>query len=182
MIRWPCASVVAALAGLTIAGCASSGARVDSAHHGVAAFVGYRWQVTRLHDQRGMVAVVRSRRAEIGFTRDGYVLGNDTQNGIQGRYRATRDGYTVTDVLAGAVGGTGSDAKATRVIEDIDAMFISVSTSLTSSSPTSIGVRVHLHGPTLVLTRGTTSVTLVRAGTQSNLVGPAGPSQTQSAS
>jgi hypothetical protein len=182
MARSLCAAIIGGLAGLAIAGCASSGAEADSAHHGVAALLGYRWQVEHLHDQSGTLAVARARRAEIGFTKDGYVLGNDTQNGVQGRYRSTSDGYAVTDFAGGLVGGTGGDPEATRIIAGIDTMFVSVSTSLASSSPVSVGVRVNLHGDTLVLTRGTTSVTLVRAGIQPNFVGPTGPSQTPSAS
>jgi hypothetical protein len=182
MRRSWCAAIISGLAGLAIAGCASSGAETESAHHGVAALVGYRWRVAHLDDQSGTTAVAPSIGAEIGFTKDGYVLGNDTQNGVQGRYRSTSDGYAVTDFAGGLVGGTGGDPEATRIIEGIDTMFVSVSTSLASSSPASVEVRVSLNRDTLTLTRGTTSVTLVRAGIQPNLVGPTGPSQTPSAS
>jgi hypothetical protein len=117
--------------------------------------IGYRWRVTHLVDATGPLPVPSSLRAEIGFTRDGYVLGNDSVNAMQGNYEATDGGYSVR-----SGGGTfalygGSDPVRRRTIDAVDAMFI--------NRPT---VKQSLDGDILTLRTGGITLTLQRAGVQ----------------
>jgi hypothetical protein len=175
------AASLGAVAALAIAGCASSGSASATPKNGVASAVGYRWRVDQIRDGHGVLSIARSSHAEIALTRDGYVLGSDTVNGLQGRYRATRIGYAVTEPIIGGVGGTGGAPDQARIVSALDAMFAATSDSLTATPPKRIDVAVTTRGRTLVLTRGAISVTLVRARTEPNFVNAGGPSQTPTA-
>jgi hypothetical protein len=175
-------AALGAVTALAIAGCASSAPASPGPRNRIASVVGYRWRALTVQDGHGVLSVARSSHAEVAFTRDGYVLGNDTMNGLQGRYRATRVGYAVTDPVMGAVGGTGGSPDRTRIVNAVDAMFAATSGSLAATPPTSIDVAVTTRGGTLNLTRDAISVTLVRAETEPDFVGPGGPSQTSTPS
>ena len=145
---------------------------------------GYRWQVTRVLDPAGSFAVAPTPKpAGIGFTRDGYVLGDDTINALQGRVASvpgSPDAYEVVDAASTLVGSTRLSAQRQRLVDAVDGMVFSVASS-PQGQPPPVQVRVHLDGDTLTLTRDGTTLTLTRAGAQPDFFAGASPTPTASA-
>ena len=148
---------------LSLAGSGDNGGRGVAGTGSLTGVVGYRWQVTQIVDSQGTLAVPPQVDAEIGFTSDGYVLGDDTVNPLQARYQPTAHGYDVQSVIVGGVGSTTRDPALQRMISAVDAMFFS-----TASEP--IGIRedvdVTLHGEALTLSSRGVVLTLTRLGPQ----------------
>lgn len=131
----------------------------------VAGIVGYRWDVIGVQDEHGTISVPKSLGAEVGFTRDGHVFGDDTVNALQGRYRATPGGYRVQHGGTTYVGYAGTDPIRQRVIAAVDGLFLAYAAT-PDSIPTPVTVAVHLDGDRLSLRHGATTVILTRAGRQ----------------
>lgn len=127
--------------------------------------IGYRWRVVHIVDSQGALSVPGSLHAEIGFTRDGHVSGDDTVNALSGNCEATADGYIVHHVTSSAVGYVGGDPVHDRAVAAVDAMFTDVSEQ---GSLDVVRVGVSVAGDTLILTRGEFTVTLQHAGTEAN--------------
>lgn len=127
--------------------------------------VGYKWRVIGLDDAQGTMSVPASLQREIGFTSDGYVLGDDTVNALQANYHATRDGYSVHDAGGTLAGYAGDDVIRTRVIAAVDAMFLSAVPGARRTA-SAVVVTVLLHGNSLALRRLGTGLRLERAGVQ----------------
>jgi DNA-directed RNA polymerase specialized sigma24 family protein len=131
--------------------------------------VGHRWRVTGLHDAHGTLAVPTSLRAEVGFTRDGYVLGDDTVNALQGRYRETTDGYTLRDGGTTLAAYAGKDPDRLRVIAAVDALFLVIVDSVGSRQPApTVRVAARFDGQRLTLERGGTVLSFTRSGPQAD--------------
>jgi hypothetical protein len=127
--------------------------------------IGFHWRVTQVVDAHGRVTVPRSWRAEIGFSPDGRVLGNDTVNALQADYAVDRGGYVARDAAIGAVGVAGVTPLRARTIGAVDAMFLTVATG-PGQSAQPVRVAVRLHDDTLTLRRHRSTLTLIRAATQ----------------
>jgi hypothetical protein len=164
-----CVAAVAALvAALTWSDDAGSGGAAHPGQGGFADVLGYRWQVTGLVDDAGALSVPDAHGAMIGYTHHGYVLGDDSVNSIGAHYTATNDGYTVSDAATTLVGYAGGDPVRKRVIAAVNAMFFSIADSA-EAAPPPVEVSVRLDGDTLTLVSGDTTLTLTRAGEQSEL-------------
>lgn len=126
--------------------------------------VGYRWRVTEIEESGTtpgpMPRVLASLHAEIDFTRDGYVLGNDTVNALQANYRTVPAGYTVRNAVSSAVGTAGMTPRRKRIVAAVDALFFN------SRAGRPVTVQVFLTGNRLLLARGSVGIFLRRAGTQ----------------
>ena len=70
------------------------------AHVTAAAFVGYRWNLVALDDSTGHLVVPSTLHPRIEFAPDGTFGGDDTVNGLGGRYRVTAHGYSTADILS----------------------------------------------------------------------------------
>ena len=75
-----------------------------------------------VHDAVGRLSPVAPETAVIGFTRDGYVLGDDTLNPVQSRYHVEASGYRADTPTIGGVGFGGSHTRL-RLIKAVDSMF-----------------------------------------------------------
>lgn len=123
--------------------------------------VGYRWRLVRLNDSYGSLPVPASLHAQIAFAPNDYVLGNDTVNALQGRYRITASGYAVRNAGTTLVGVGDVPQQRKRTIAAVDAMFFPV-----ESAPGNVEVAVSVHGSMLTLRRTGFTLTLRRAGVQ----------------
>lgn len=146
----------------------------------LAGVVGHRWRVVGLTDPAGHLRVPVSLHAQVGFTRDGYVLGDDTLNALQANYRATADGYTVRNFASSAVGSAGLPPQRARTVSAVDAMFTG-SGEPGGTTPAQATVGVSVHGATLTLRRGPVTLTLHRSGSQPDFFAQR-PSRTTTAS
>jgi hypothetical protein len=148
-----------------------AGSRDKSAGGGpLAGVVGSRWRVVRVADSRGSVSVPASLRAAIGFTKDGYVVGDDTVNAVDGEYRETTAGYTVRDVAQTLVGSTGRDQFRERITNAVDAMFMTVMGSVKAAPPLVV-VEVKLTADRLTLHRNAVVLMLERVAAQPDFSG-----------
>ena len=159
------AVVVLALLPAMIASHHGRSSRGATGGSSISGAVGYRWRLTQLVDSQGKLSASSARPAQIGFTRDGYVLGDDTVNALQGIYHLEPGGYRVTDSASSAAGTTGGDPMQERTTRAVDDMFISTTTSLTDTPPP-VMVQASRQGDTLTLHRGAVTLTLRRAGDQ----------------
>jgi hypothetical protein len=155
-------AVVAIVATLLVSGHRGPG---QAGTDPLAGVIGYRWRVIQLADQRGAVSLPKSLDAQIGFTRDGYVLGNDTVNAMQGKYQVTAGGYTVRDGGGTLAGYVGDDPLRTRLINAVDAMFVTV-VATGEQTPPPLIVQASLTSGTLTLRRDGTTLTLEQHGRQ----------------
>jgi hypothetical protein len=163
--------IAVALAVTATHGDGGAGSRDNSASGGsMTGVVGSRWRVVSVADSHGSVGVPASLPAAIGFTRDGYVLGDDTVNGVDGKYRRTAAGYTVRDVAQTLVGTTGRDQVRERITNAVDAMFFTI-TGSGSDTPSPVIVEVKLTAGTLTLRRNAVVLTLSRDGAQPDSFG-----------
>lgn len=134
----------------------------------LAGVVGYRWQVTHVVDPLGSVDMPSSLTADVGFTGNGYVLGDDTVNSLQAKYTPATGGYEVRGTVTSAVGSVGLDPIQKRTIAAVDALFLV--TDSDSSGAASLIVQVTLADTgVLTLEHGGFQVTLTRAGPQPDL-------------
>lgn len=138
----------------------------------LAGIVGYRWRVEQLVDDQGATAVPSSLRAEIGFTRDGHVLGDDTINALQANYTPTGSGYTVHDAGSTLVGsGNRLHPIQARTVRAVDALFLQ--TVDANQPPPAVTVTAALSDQGLLTLRHAgIRLTLTRAGAQPDF--PAG--------
>lgn len=128
--------------------------------------VGYRWQVFRVVDSSGALSVPASLHAQVAFAPNGYVLGNDTVNAIQGKYRVTGAGYTVRNSSTTLVGVGDVSQQRKRTIAGVDAMFSAVVTTPSNGRPRPFEVAVSLRNGTLTLSRAGFTLILHRDGVQ----------------
>ena len=126
-----------------------------------AAMVGPAWRLTRLRDGFGTMTVPAARNqhdtATLTFKPQGELDGNDGVNGIDARYRVTRDGYVVRGpVMVGGVGGLGgpADSPVARIEAAIDACFY------VTRAPTEVTLKIR--GNTMTLRAPHRTLTLVR--------------------
>jgi hypothetical protein len=180
-LRRPASRSFARLAAVTTAAAVVAGVAVLAAFlvvdrgessHGpagsdaLAGVVGYRWQVTHLVDDHGPANVPGSLAAEIGFTRDGYLLGDDTLNPLQAKYTPTVDGYDARDVIVGGAGSVGPlDSIQARTRIAVDSLFFTTSSEPILVSP-DLRVTVSVSDATLTLQRDGVELTLARVGVQ----------------
>jgi hypothetical protein len=139
------------------------------------AIIGYRWRVVEVVDSHGALSVPSALEARIGFSRDGYVLGKDTVNALQGNYELTNGDYRVRN------GGTTLiahqyDHDRERIIAAVDAMFYSVGKP--GESPPDLIVQARLEREQLSLKRDDITLTLERVGTQPDMLAPPSPTTT----
>ncbi len=153
-----------------------SGGGNQPAGGSLAELLGSKWRVVSLTDSRGPLRVPASLHPTIGYTRDGYVLGDDTVNALQGRYQATADGYTVLDPASTAVGSTSMPPDRYRVVQAVDGLFMPMATR-SDPNPPRITVSVSFEAGMLTLHAGSVSVTLRRLGAQQDFFAGA-PSST----
>jgi hypothetical protein len=145
----------------------------------LAGVVGDRWQVTQVLDAQGTLSVPNSLRAEVGFTRDSYVLGDDTVNALQGNYEPTSNGYSLRNAGSTLVGTSGTDPVRERIRQAVDAVFFTVNPPGQTQTPPLLIVEVNLAGDTLTLQHDGTTLTLERAGLQPDFFSqPASPTPT----
>jgi hypothetical protein len=172
--RRPARMLAAAAAVVAVVGVAIVAAILVSGHRGddrqagtdpLAAALGYRWRVIQVADSHGSSPVSAPLDAQIGFTRDGYVLGDDTVNALQGEYRATSGGYAVRNSAETLVGSTRNDPLRNRLIAAVDAMFFSVVAN-PDETPPAVVIDMAVDGDRLTLHRGDTTLTLERVGPQ----------------
>lgn len=128
--------------------------------------VGYRWQVVGLTDSFGSLPVPAALHAQIGFTRDGYVLGKDSVNALQANYHVTAQGYAVRNATTTLIASTHMSPQQKRTVAAVDAMFSSTPGKPGGSRPLQKEVVVRLHRDTLTLSRAAVTLTLHRTGTQ----------------
>lgn len=155
------ACVVVALAALTLV-LRSPHEATPAGGDALAGVIGWRWKVTAVAEPSGRTSVPSSSTAEVDFTPDGHVGGDDTVNGLYGRYHRIAGGYRVTDASSTLVGGTGP---APLVTTAIDHLFVEIAPSA-GQRPAPVLVRVTLHGRVLTLQRSPYTLTLRRAGPQ----------------
>jgi hypothetical protein len=161
------AGVVALVVGITVVAnhhgnTPVSGPATVSTRPSVSSVVGYRWAVTQVRDAEGTVAVPAGSGAYIGFTRDGYLLANDTLNPMQANYELTDSGYRVDNAAVGLIGlGPGAESDWLRIIAGIDAVFVP-----TISDPAPLSVTVRFEGDTLTLSHADVTLTLRKTGAQ----------------
>lgn len=151
------------LAVAVVGGCGSSvhtGSSTALAH-----VSGYRWRVVEIHDRAGTLRTPATSTARVSFTRDGYVLGDDTVNALQGRVHPTTRGYTVSDSAATLVGYAGDDKTVLRTVAAVDAMFFIVAKSADAPAP-DVQVQVTANGDTVTLHAGDTELVLARSGAE----------------
>jgi hypothetical protein len=128
---------------------------------GGAGFVGYRWKLVAIDDSHGHATVPGALHANIGFSRDGKIFGDDTVNGWSGVYRLTKDGFEVPKAGGTDVGMPSGQSLRTRVVEAVDVCFITLTPHPGGVVPVA-RVSAHVHGDTLTLQVLTTTLTLVR--------------------
>ena len=185
MTRYVSISLLAAGLLVSSAGCASRDPDPTSGRSNpFAGVVGDRWRVTEVRDRLGALAVRSSIDAQLGFTRDHYVVADDTVNPLSGRYRLTHNGYEVRDAATGTIGGTGGDPDRERIVNDIDTLFRApasrdIDPGFTAPPPFEVAASVH--GDVLRLRRSGITVTLIRTGHQPD-VGTMAPSATTTVS
>lgn len=177
------AAAAVAIVAAVLAVFAARGNRTNNPAAGdsLAGVVGFRWQVTHLVDARGGLDVPASLHAEMGFTRDGYVLGDDSVNTMSVQYTATEDGYSVGPAGSSLVGYAGSPGSVqTRTKDAVDALFFDLSSSvIRNSSPFTVTVTLDDQG-VLTLEHADTQLTLARIGPQPDFAQPASPTATAS--
>lgn len=122
--------------------------------------VGNRWRVTHIQDARGMFPVPSTFVVELGFTRDGFVIGSDSVNALQGKVAFKDGGYIVSGGGGTLAGYAGPDLARKRAIAVVDAMFF--------NRPV---VAMDVRGDELTLRRNETLLVLRKAGSQPNLRG-----------
>jgi len=144
----------------------------DGSNHGpaggdaLAGVIGYRWQVTHFVDDQGQVDVPGSIDAEIGFTRDGYLLGDDAVDPLQAKYTPTADGYEARDVILGGAGSTAPiDSIQGRTRIAVDSLFFTTHSEPILVSP-DLRVTVSVTAGTLTLRHDGVELTLTRVGSQ----------------
>lgn len=118
-----------------------------------APFVGYKWTLVSVHDKQGDLVVPQASRASVAFAPDGEILGSDNVNAYGGRYSLMPNGYRVSDVGVGGVGGVGTDPLQAQITEAIEAAFGGT-------------VTASVTGDTLTITHGDLTLTLQRASVQ----------------
>jgi hypothetical protein len=164
------AGAVAAVAVVAVALTVAVGHRGErppaGGHGSLSGVVGYRWQVVRLVDSFGALPVPASLHAQIGFAPNGYVLGNDTVNALQGTYRITGEEYAVRDARTTLVGVGDVSQQRKRTIAAVDAMFSSVARAPSDVTPRQIKIIASLRGQTLTLRHAGFTLILHRAGVQ----------------
>jgi hypothetical protein len=172
--------VAVALVVTATQGNGGSGSRNNSVGGGsLVGVVGSRWRVVSVADAHGSVSVPSSLRAAIGFTTDGYALGDDTVNAVDGKYRETAAGYTVRDVAQTLVGSTGRDQVRDRITNAVDATFMTVMGSV-NETPPPVVVEVKLTAGTLTVRRNAVVLTLERVAAQPDFSGGSPMTTTQS--
>lgn len=162
------AGAVVAVAAVAIALAVLPGGRSElrptTGNGALSGVVGYRWRVTEIEESGttpGPVPrAIAQLHAEIDFTRDGYVLGNDTVNALQANYRTVPAGYTVHNAVSSLVGTAGMTPQRKRIVAAVDALFFS------TRAGRPVTVQVYLTGNRLLLARGSVGVFLRRAGNQ----------------
>ena len=185
--RRPVRLFAAAAAAVVVVAVVAIGTILISGHRGrdqagadpLAGVIGYRWRVTQLSDAHGTASVSTFPDAQIGFTRDGYVLGNDTVNALQGEYQATSGGYLVRHGGGTLVGYVGK-RPAAHPAHQRRRRHVPHHRHLAEQTPPPPTVEVSRSGGTLTLHHGDTTLTLERHGAQPNFFSPH-PSSTPTA-
>ncbi|HZC71697.1 MAG TPA: hypothetical protein VE442_13465 [Jatrophihabitans sp.] len=138
----------------------NNGPQHPSAGNPLSGVVGYRWQVTHLVDAKGALPVPATIRAEVGFTRDGFVLGDDTVHALQANYVSAADGYTVHNGAISANGSVGLSPARERTMRAVEGLFVSV-----ANAPLLVTVSFDANG-LLTLEHDGVQLTLTRVGRQ----------------
>jgi hypothetical protein len=72
-------------------------------------FAGYDWRVVTISHDGTMRSIPRSVRVDLQFSPDGQFGANDSVNFHSGAFRATGDGFTVSDMKTTLIGYAGHD-------------------------------------------------------------------------
>lgn len=140
--------------------------------------VDYEWRLTTVENAHGRTEVPHSLHASLTFNRDGTVYGDDTVNGLGARYQATAGGYVPADPSTTLAGVAGADPVRMTVIDAIDGLFVTTTTSATAIPP-EFEVTVRVAGDTLTLIAKGTTTTFTRDGAAPTDT-PASPTPTRS--
>jgi hypothetical protein len=124
-------------------------------------FVGYRWKLVAIDDSHGHASVPGALHANIGFSRDGKIFGDDSVNAWSGVYRLTKDGYEVLKAGGTDVGRLGGVSLRARVVAAIDACFYTAWIRPGPPYPPT-RVQARVSGTTLTLKVAGTTLTLER--------------------
>ena len=159
------AVVIAAVAGVLVAN-RDGGQHQVASGDSLAGVVGHRWRVTDVVDDHGTLTIPASMHAEVGFTRDGYVLGDDTVNALQATYTRTATGYRADDGASTLVGSVSLNDVQKRTIAAVDDLFLATVDAATDAPPPlTVTVKLELNGQLTLDAQGV-DLTLTRIGDQ----------------
>jgi len=145
----------------------SPGTAATTIHLG--GIVGYRWRITAVQHDVATVTIPAGRGGYVALTADGHFGGYDSINPYFGTFTPTGNGYRVTEMGYGAVGGAGHPGPVTEALID----------GVRAVTEPGIDVAASVSGDRLDLTAGGYHVAAIRLAPEPN---PATPSPTSTPS